>query len=172
MMEKINNVHMGEIKSINKKRLTKKSIIVIVIAAILCTIGFIALCVFMGQREENKDEYFLKMFDKSERQIVEKAFSNATVTMENDAESHLHVLFEAIWYYGSEDIEITEAEIIPFSNEDASARLKDLRLDGYALRVVDESGNVYIVWKANYFERVILNENEEILFRIYGPSIM
>ena len=137
---------------------------------ILCVVGIVALSVLlilifapssMEYKQQHFYEYFDKLIDQDETALVENAFAQAEVAPEKDAREHLILLFSVLWLHQDmEDINITSAEIVEFSNSDVQGVGKFL--DGYALRAVLDTGDSYTVFCGYHFERVLKNDSEEI----------
>lgn len=146
----------------NIKIISPRKETILLITLGICIIVFIVFCVAMGQRNENRYAFFDQVIDASEIHIVQTAIDVSGVELEKNAEQYMHVLFDAVWYYGTENIEIVSAEVIPFVNEDIETTPNN-PLEGYAVRIVDFDANVYTIWYGEGLQRVQKN-GKDILF--------
>lgn len=136
------------------------------IIMMVCVLTFLIVCVCCSKREKNavldREQYFKEQIDSVEHQIVQNAFDQAPVQMENSAYSHLYLLANVLWDYDVKNINIVSAQIVEFSNADLEEQAGVL-LEGYALKVIDASGDEYIVWYASHLLRILKNGDQELL---------
>lgn len=137
----------------------RNSIIMYIVLGI-CLLAFISLCVILGTREQRRYKYLDQVISVEEMQLVQEAINTSGVTLEYDVRLYMEVLFDAVWYHGTESIDVVYAEVIPFVND---GLVTGQPIEGYAIKVMDDEGNEYIVWYSYDLQRVLKN-GEDILF--------
>lgn len=143
---------------------TTKIVLVIILGIALLGVLFFSLsgAIRAEYRENHFDEYYQKMISPAEKALVYEAFSQGPEKMEIGTEDHLRLLFKVLWLFREEnEIDIVAAEVVPFSNADV-ADIAGKCQDGYALKVIMDTGDTYTVWKSKEFERILKNDSEEI----------
>ena len=101
---------------------------------------------------------FVSSISTEELQIIEKAWIDAPSDALRGAEAHIYVLLRALQNTDNTDIKITSAKFVPYTITEMVTSIEEtFGCDAYALQIVDDSNNLYLVWDGFVYEEVICN---------------